>query len=78
MDRFFAKLHTPVEPVPAEDDRAVAEAQAHPEKFDRRKIWPRSSWEIMKPGRADILGFGGTWILVGVIILLLWLMVSIR
>jgi SSS family solute:Na+ symporter len=78
MDRFFAKLHTPVQLAPAEDDRAVEEARAHPEKFERRKLWPRSSWEIMKPGRADILGFGGTWILVGVIVLLLWVMVSIR
>jgi hypothetical protein len=32
----------------------------------------------MKPGRADFVGFGGTWVLVGVIILLLWLMVSIK
>jgi len=78
MDRFFAKLHTPVQLAPADDDRAVEEARAHPEKFERRKLWPQSSWEIMKPGRADILGFGGTWVLVGVIVLLLWVMVSIR
>ena len=78
LDRFFAKLHTPVQPVPAEDDRAVEEARADPEKLQSRKLWPRSNWEVMKPGRADILGFGGTWVLVGVIILLLWLMVTIR
>jgi len=78
LDRFFAKLHTPVMPVPADDDRAVEEGRANPAKFERRKLWPRSSWEVMKPGRADVLGFGGTWVLVGVIILLLWLMVSIR
>jgi len=46
--------------------------------LERRKLWPRSNWEVMKPGRADVLGFGGTWVLVGVIILLLWIMVSIR
>jgi SSS family solute:Na+ symporter len=78
LDSFFAKVHTSVQPNPAEDDRAVEEARAHPEKFERRKLWPRSNWEVMKPGRADILGFGGTWVLVGVIILLLWLMVTIR
>jgi len=78
LDRFFAKLHTPVQPVPAEDDRAVEEARADPEKLQSRKLWPRSNWEVMKPGRADVLGFGGTWVLVGVIILLLWLMVTIR
>jgi hypothetical protein len=32
----------------------------------------------MKPQKADILGFAGTWLLVGVIIFLLWLMVTIR
>jgi SSS family solute:Na+ symporter len=78
LDSFFAKVHTPVQPNPVEDDRAVEAARAHPEKFVRRKLWPRSNWEVMKPGRADILGFGGTWVLVGVIILLLWVMVTIR
>jgi hypothetical protein len=32
----------------------------------------------MKPGKWDIIGFGGSWVLVGVIIALLWLMVTIR
>jgi SSS family solute:Na+ symporter len=78
LDSFFAKIHTPVQLIPAEDDRAVEEARAHPEKLERRKLRPRSNWEVMKPGRADVLGFGGTWVLVGVIILLLWVMVTIR
>jgi SSS family solute:Na+ symporter len=78
LDEFFAKLHTPVQPVPSEDERAVKEAKAHPERFEKRKLRPGSNWEVMKPGRADVLGFGGTWALVGVIILLLWLMVTIR
>ncbi len=78
LDRFFTKIHTPVEPTPEEDDRAVAEAVANPERFERRKIWPGSQWEIMKPGRSDFIGFGGTWLLVGVIIFLLWLMVTIK
>jgi SSS family solute:Na+ symporter len=78
LDRFFAKIHTPVEPVPADDDRAVEEARANPERFERRKLRPRSNWEVMKPGRSDVLGFGGTWVLVGVIIFLLWLIVNIR
>jgi len=78
LDSFFAKIHTPVQPIPTEDDRTVEEARAHPEKLERRKLWPRSNWEVMKPGRADVLGFGGTWVLVGVIIILLWIMVSIR
>jgi SSS family solute:Na+ symporter len=78
LDRFFAKIHTPVEPTPEGDDRAVAEAMANPERFEQKKVWPGSKWEIMKPGRADFVGFGGTWLLVGVIIFLLWLMISIK
>jgi hypothetical protein len=57
---------------------AWAEAYADPGKYRSRKIWPRSSWEIMKPGWKDVLGFGGSWVLVGVILVLLWLMVNIR
>lgn len=78
LDCFFSKVHTAVRPTPEEDRLAVEAAAAEPETWRRNKIWPRSNWEIMKPGRADVLGFGGTWVLVGVIILLLWLMVSIK
>ena len=35
-----------------------------PEKFESRKLWPGSQWEIMKPGKKDYIGFGGTWLLV--------------
>jgi SSS family solute:Na+ symporter len=78
LDRFFGKMHTAVQPTAEADARAVEEAMAHPEAFESRKLWPGSQWEIMKPGRADYLGFGGTWLLVGVILFLLWLMVTIR
>jgi len=78
LDRFFAKLHTPVQKTPEAEQKALEEAYRHPEQFEKDKIIPGSQWEVMKPGKMDILGFGGSWILVGVIILLLWLMVSIK
>jgi hypothetical protein len=31
----------------------------------------------MKPTWLDLAGFGGSWILVGIVLLLLWLMVTI-
>jgi hypothetical protein len=31
----------------------------------------------MKPTMIDYLGFGGSWVLVGLILMLLWLMVNI-
>jgi SSS family solute:Na+ symporter len=78
LDRFFSKVHTPVQPTPEEERRALEEAAADPGRFERKKIWPGSNWEIMKPGWTDVLGFGGSWVLVGVIVFLLWLMVNIR
>ena len=76
LDRFFARLHTPVQNTPEAEQKALADAYAHPDQYKKHKLFPGSQWEIMKPGWIDVLGFGGSWILVGVIILLLWLMVS--
>jgi SSS family solute:Na+ symporter len=78
LDRFFAKLHTPVQKTEEEERQALQESYENPEKFEKDKIKPGSNWEIMKPTKLDVLGFGGSWILVGVIILLLWLMTSIK
>lgn len=78
LDRFFAKMHTPVQSTPEEEKRALSESYANPRRFDSDKILPKSQWEIMKPKRIDIVGFGGCWILVGIVILLLWGMVRIR
>jgi SSS family solute:Na+ symporter len=78
LDRFFAKLHTPVQKTDKEDELALEDSYNNPGKYERDKIKPGSNWEIMKPTKMDILGFGGSWILVGVIILLLWLMTSIK
>jgi SSS family solute:Na+ symporter len=78
LDRFYARLHTPVQPTPGQERAALAEAYRDPGRFEGDKLLPGSNWEIMKPTRQDWLGFGGSWLLVGVIVLLLWLMVTIR
>ncbi len=78
LDRFFAKVHTPVQPTPEAEREALRRAVAHPEEIDARKLKPGSNWEFMKPARADVLGFSISWLLVGVIIALLYLMVSIK
>jgi len=33
--------------------------------------------EILKPSWLDVAGFGGSWVLVGGVLLLLWLLVTI-
>lgn len=78
LDRFYAKLHTPVQPTPEAERMALEASYANPERFERDKLWPGSSWEVMRPSRMDYVGFLGSWALVGVVLLLLWGMVSIR
>ncbi len=78
LDRFFARVHTPIQPTPEGEERALRHAVEHYEEIEARKLRPGSSWEIMKPKAVDILGFAGCWVLVGVIVLLLWVMVNIR
>ncbi len=78
LDRFFARLHTPVQKTPEEERDALEDSYRNPGKFEKDKLFPGSNWEIMRPTKTDFLGFGGSWILVGVIILLLWVMTSIK
>ncbi|MDH7513909.1 MAG: sodium:solute symporter family protein, partial [Clostridiales bacterium] len=40
LERFFAKIHTPVQPTPENDLKAVEEAASQPEGWIKRKIWP--------------------------------------
>ncbi|MCH2388001.1 MAG: sodium:solute symporter family protein [Opitutales bacterium] len=78
LDYFFGKIFTPIQETKDEDDRAVAHTANHPESVSTKKLFPGSNWEIAKPDRMDWIGFGGSWCVVGLVILLLWLMVTIR
>jgi SSS family solute:Na+ symporter len=77
LDRFFAKMHTPVQKTAEEEEKALKDAYENPDKFKKDKLFPKSQWEILKPSKMDYIGFGGSWILVVLVILLLWGMVSI-
>jgi SSS family solute:Na+ symporter len=78
LDRFFARVHTPVEPTSEADAAAVDASYADPGRFESDKLFPGTGWEIMKPARGDYIGFFGTWGLVGVILVLLWIMVTVQ
>ncbi len=78
VDRFFAKLHTPVQPTKELERKALEEAYRNPRMYERYKLFPGSNWEIMKPTKIDFVGFGGSWIMVGFVIFLLWLVVNIK
>ena len=77
LDRFYGRLHTPVQPTPEKEHEALEHAAQHPEIFDHDKVFPDTSWEILTPARIDILGFSGCWVLVAVLLLLLWLLTRI-
>lgn len=77
LDYFYGKLLTPVQGTSKEDEEAVDRAAENPGMFASRKLFPNSNWEITKPTRMDWIGFGGSWLIVGVILLLLWGMVSL-
>jgi len=78
LNRFFAKMRTPVQPSPEEELKAIEESFRNTEQLNKKKIFPGSQWELMKPTKLDYIGFGGSWVLVGLVIFLLWLMVTIR
>jgi hypothetical protein len=70
-------MYTPVQPTPEEDKAALEAAYADPSIYDKRKLWAKYGWEMLKPKKIDYIGFFGSWLLVGMIIFLLWLVVTI-
>jgi SSS family solute:Na+ symporter len=68
LREFYGAVHTPTIADPEEDARRVKEAIEHPEIVESRKLFPHTDWEFWKPTKADIWGFIGCWVMVGVII----------
>jgi SSS family solute:Na+ symporter len=77
LDYFYAKVHTPVQPEPEADLALVQKNAANMEKFESRKLFPKTQWEFHKPMKMDYIGFFGTWVLVGVVILVMWIFMNI-
>jgi solute:Na+ symporter, SSS family len=77
LNYFFGKLYTSIQATPEAEAAAIARVTENPGLIAHRKLFPNSNWEIARPTKWDLIGFGGSWIIVGVIILLLWGMVSI-
>jgi hypothetical protein len=77
LDRFFAKLKTPVAPTPEEDEVELTHTFARPQRFAHLKLFSKSSWEFTKWNRADALGFVGCWAGVMAVLGLLWLVLNI-
>jgi len=78
LDDFYSKIHTPVQATPEEDEAALARARANFAQFDKEKMFPKSQWEFRKWKKYDYIGFFGSWMLVGLVVLLLWAVVTIK
>lgn len=57
LDRYYAKMKTPVQPDPEEDRRALQAAYDSPELCEQKKLFPGSSLEIQRPNWIDVTGF---------------------
>lgn len=57
VDRFYARLKTPVADTLEQDAAEVEKSYAQPARFDDTKLFPRSDWEFTKWNRQDFLGF---------------------
>ena len=57
LDRYYAKMKTPVDPDPEKDQAKLAAAYADPGNTERVKLFPNSNLEFQKPTTADITGF---------------------
>ncbi|MBD3386490.1 sodium:solute symporter family protein [candidate division KSB1 bacterium] len=57
LNRFYSKFHTPVQGDDTNDKEEVKRSIQNPQRFEQEKLFPGSSWEIMKPSRTVYLGF---------------------
>jgi SSS family solute:Na+ symporter len=78
LNRFFTKMHTPVLADEKQELKLLEEGYHEPERFEKEKMFPKSKWEFRKWKKIDTLGFGISWLLVGLVIFLLWLVTTIR
>jgi SSS family solute:Na+ symporter len=57
LDRFYAKMHTEVQPDPERDREELAKSYADPSRFEHRRLLPGSDFEFLKPRWIDLGGF---------------------
>ena len=74
VDKYFAKMNTPVMPDPEDDKVALERAMQNAALPNERKLFPQSDWEFVKPTLKDVVGFLTCCGVCGAVIgLLMWL-----
>jgi SSS family solute:Na+ symporter len=56
LDRYYAKMKTPVDPDHARDEKNLEKAYADPEALEQKKLFPGTSLEFQRPTTTDIVG----------------------
>ena len=77
LDRFFVKMKTPVHADKAEDRKEMNFSYQNPGRFDFKKMFPNSNWEMEKLDKTDIKGV--LWFTAGglLILFLVYLIASL-
>lgn len=77
LDRFYAKMKTPVLTDWRADAEALARSLAHPSDLNERKLFPHSSWELHKWTHTDLWGFVVSCVIAAAVVGLLVLLTRI-
>ncbi|MEM8734697.1 MAG: hypothetical protein AAGG44_10770, partial [Planctomycetota bacterium] len=57
LDRYYAKMHTEVDPDPEADSLKLKQAYLNPRQYESQRLFPGTDLELMRPGFKDIFGF---------------------
>ena len=57
LDRYYAKMKTPVDPDPEKDRQRIEQYAADPAAMEAKKLFPGTSLEIQRPSVVDVAGF---------------------
>ena len=76
LERFYAKMRTPVTGDKPRDEGELADSYERPDRLEHTRILPGSNWEFARWDRRDAKGM--FWIVVGIVgcVLLLWAVVN--
>jgi SSS family solute:Na+ symporter len=75
LDRYFAKMKTPVQRDPESDLAELQRSYADPKRFEHQRLLPGSDWEMLRPSRLDVVGFLiCVAICVAIVALMAWLL----
>ncbi len=71
LDRYYAKMKTPVAKDPLTDEQELKLSYANPKRFEHLRMFPGSDWEMLRPTLMDIVGVLVSAVIAALIVLLL-------